>query len=250
MLALQLPCRHPSCLPCGGVLALAASAGCAQPQSMLAPAGPRATVIAETWWLMFWGSLLIQVLAVGLAVYVLWWRRRRAQARDRLFVLGGGLLLPLVVLSALLLDGFRVGALLSAPAPTRLEIEVVGRQFWWEIRYPGEPPVAVVGLLRIPAGEPVALALRTEDVIHSFWVPRLAGKLDLIPGRVNTTWLQADRPGVYRGQCAEFCGTGHAHMALTVIAEPRADFEAWLAHQRRLAAGAESADPSPREEQQ
>src|SRR5690606_15911532 len=133
-----------------GVLALAASAGCAQPQSMLAPAGPRATVIAETWWLMFWGSLLIQVLVVGLAVYVLWWRRRRAQARDRLFVLGGGLLLPLVVLSALLLDGFRVGALLSAPAPTRLEIEVVGRQFWWEIRYPGEPPVAVVGLLRIP----------------------------------------------------------------------------------------------------
>lgn len=199
---------------------------------MLVPGGPRAAAIADIWWAMFWGGLIIQALLVGLAVYVLWWRGRRPHVRGSMFVIGGGLLLPVTVLTALLLYGFRFGALLSAPVATDLEIEIVGRQFWWEIRYPGEPPVAVPGVLRIPVGEPVALALRSEDVIHSFWVPSLAGKLDLIPGRINTTWLQADRPGVYRGQCAEFCGAQHARMTLIVVAESRAEFDAWLARQR------------------
>lgn len=214
---------------------------------MLAPGGPRAAIIADIWWTMFWGGLVIQTLVVGLAVYVLWWRGRRPRIGRNAFVIGGGLLLPVTVLTALLLYGFRTGALLSAPVASGLEIEIVGRQFWWEIRYPGEPPVTVAGVLRIPVGEPVALALRSEDVIHSFWVPSLAGKLDLIPGRVNSTWLQADRPGVYRGQCAEFCGARHAHMALTVIAEPRADFEAWLTHERQLAAAGVGAVPGPAE---
>src|SRR5690606_32585269 len=144
---------HPSRLPavCATVLGIAATCtGCDRPQSMLAPGGPRAAIIADIWWAMFWGGLVIQTLVVGLAVYVLWWRGRRPRIGRNAFVIGGGLLLPVTVLTALLLYGFRTGALLSAPVASGLEIEIVGRQFWWEIRYPGEPPVTVAGVLRIP----------------------------------------------------------------------------------------------------
>ena len=104
--------------------------------------------------------------------------------------------------------------------------------YWWEMAYRragGLGPAASANELRLPVGEPVELLLRANDVIHSFWVPNLAGKTDMIPGRVNRMVIQADRPGIYRGQCAEYCGSQHALMAFDVIAMPRAEFDAWLA---------------------
>ena len=108
-----------------------------------------------------------------------------------------------------------------------LEIEVTARQFAWEVRYP-PARAALTDEIRVPAGRAVVVRLASRDVIHSFWVPSLAGKIDVIPGRVTRLTLQADRPGRFRGQCAEFCGMGHAHMALEVIAMPPEEFERWL----------------------
>lgn len=126
----------------------------------------------------------------------------------------------------------------AVAAPHRapsLTLEVTGHQWWWEVRYRGAANSEVMTTaneIHIPVGEPVHIRLESGDVIHSFWVPKLGGKTDLIPGQTNFTWLQADRPGTYRGQCAEFCGPQHAHMALYVVAEERAAFDAWLGHQK------------------
>jgi len=131
-----------------------------------------------------------------------------------------------------------IRTLAAVAAPHRqpaLTLEIDAHQWWWEIRYgaPGaEQTMVTANEIHIPTGEPVLLKLRTDDVIHSFWVPKLAGKTDMIPGQDNSAWVQADRPGTYRGQCAEFCGAQHAHMAFYVIAEDPAAFRAW--QQRQL----------------
>jgi cytochrome c oxidase subunit 2 len=114
-------------------------------------------------------------------------------------------------------------------------IDVIGHQFWWEVRYPNQE-IVTANEIHIPVGEPVALRLTSADVIHSFWVPELHGKLDLTPGLTTHLLLQADQPGEYRGQCAEFCGVQHARMGLLVIAGTRADFDAWVARQQLPAA--------------
>lgn len=140
-------------------------------------------------------------------------------------------------LTAVTLFGVTIWVLLvlsavAAPAgKAALTIEVAGRQWWWEVRYQGSDPtktLVTANEIHIPVGEPVHVRLVGGDVIHSFWVPKLGGKTDMIPGQVNYTWLQADKPGVYRGQCGEFCGAQHAHMALYVVAQPRAEFDAWM----------------------
>jgi cytochrome c oxidase subunit 2 len=146
-------------------------------------------------------------------------------------------------ISALVLLGATVWILLvlsAVAAPAKkpgLTIEVSGRQWWWELRYQGQgqgqgadPAQTLVGAneIHIPVGEPVHLRLIAGDVIHSFWIPKLGGKTDMIPGQVNYAWLQADQPGVYRGQCGEFCGAQHAHMALYVVAQERPAFDAWM----------------------
>jgi cytochrome c oxidase subunit 2 len=120
----------------------------------------------------------------------------------------------------------------AAPAPgaTRLTVDVIGHQWFWEVRYPGTP-VVTANEIHIPVRTPVDVVGTTADVIHSFWVPQLNRKIDLIPGRTNRVLLEADRPGRYRGQCSEFCGLQHAHMAVLVIAESRAQFRAWLRDQ-------------------
>jgi cytochrome c oxidase subunit 2 len=156
------------------------------------------------------------------------------------WMIAGGVVLPTVVLTALLLPTLRS---LSAVSPQRADgapitIEVIGRQWWWEVRYLDAEPSRIAETaneLRIPVGQRVRVQLRAADVIHSFWVPGLQGKTDMIPGRTNVTWLQADRPGVWRGQCAEFCGTQHAKMAFVVVAEQPEAFARWLARQREPA---------------
>ncbi|HYI45802.1 MAG TPA: cytochrome c oxidase subunit II, partial [Actinomycetota bacterium] len=124
--------------------------------------------------------------------------------------------------------------LASDGADTDLSIEVIGHDWWWEVRYPDGTVTA--NEIHIPVGEPVRLELTSADVIHSFWVPQLQVKTDQIPGRVNESWLQADSPGRYRGQCAEFCGLQHTNMVVYVVADAPDDFEAWLANESSDAA--------------
>jgi cytochrome c oxidase subunit 2 len=121
------------------------------------------------------------------------------------------------------------------PSNTQLTVEITASQWWWSVRYTNVLPDQVfttANEIHIPVGQPVRVELISADVIHSFWIPQLAGKMDVIPGQTNISWLQADRAGSYRGQCAAFCGAQHAHMALLVVADSAADFAAWQAHQR------------------
>lgn len=150
-------------------------------------------------------------------------------------MLAGGVTLPAIVLPMVLISSVTIhGKLASGPPDDALTVEVIGRRWWWEIRYldKGNRAVAVTANeIHIPVGRPVKFLLRSRDVIHSFWVPNLAGKVDLIPGQTNTAWLTADRAGAFRGQCAEFCGVQHTNMAFWVVAEPPEIFSNWLARE-------------------
>jgi cytochrome c oxidase subunit 2 len=157
------------------------------------------------------------------------------------FILVGGFAIPAVILIAFqVISALTSAAAARPPAEPTLTVEVIGHQFWWEVRYP-DLGIVTANEIHIPVGAPVRLQLGASDVIHSFWVPRLHGKIDMTPGRTTAWWVQADKPGSFRGQCAEFCGLQHALMAFWVYAEPRAQFEAWV-EARRAAAG-EPDDP-------
>src|SRR6056297_3197462 len=199
--------------------------------------GPVAAAIENTWWLMFWGALVIFTLVMGLLIYAVFAPpERRARLRAPWFIAGGGIVFPAVVLTALLLYGTAVGRMLVMPAQSPQRIEVIGHQWWWEVRYPAgdeRPAVVTANEIHVPVGVPIEASLASADVIHSFWVPALAGKMDLIPGRDNTFRFAADREGEYRGQCAEFCGTQHARMGLRVIAVSPERFADWLQEQAK-----------------
>jgi cytochrome c oxidase subunit 2 len=212
---------------------------CAGPQSALDPHGPAAEDIAGLWQVLLWGAVAIFVLVMGLLAYATF---RDPGARPRVsqgaWLVGGGLLLPTTVLAALLVHGTLVGRELARPVPDALRIDVVGHRWWWSIRYAADgalPALEVANELRLPVGVPLRLHVTSADVIHSFWIPNLGGKIDMIPGRENLLRLQAAQPGRFRLQCAEFCGTGHAHMNLVAIAEPVAAFEAWRRARRHAA---------------
>ena len=240
------------------------------PQSALEPAGRGAAEIGWLWDLMLVSGSIITV-AVFVVLAVALFRRRhpdelppeadrpadprgeraniesggrgradeerpRSERLGARWMVAGGVVFPGVVLAVLFLFTLRsLGSITPRrDEPGVLTVEVTGHQWWWEMRYVNESPsrIAVTANeLRIPVGRRVRVLLRASDVIHSFWVPGLQGKTDMIPGRTNVTWLQADEPGRWRGQCAEFCGVQHAKMALVVVAEPEAAFEAWLERQ-------------------
>lgn len=227
---------------CGGLLALAIGlGGCGRDvQSVLAPQGVQAEQIATLAWLLFgFGAavLAIVIAAVWLAIAGPE-RMRRWLAKENAIVLLG-IAFPAVTLTALL--GYGVWAMRSHLDVTRSDnavaIEVIGEQWWWRVNYSGADgkPIASANEIRVPVGIPVDFALKSADVIHSFWVPSLGGKVDMIPGRETRLRLVAQRPGIYRGQCAEYCGGPHALMAFEVIAMPAAEYTAWL---RRAAAPA------------
>jgi cytochrome c oxidase subunit 2 len=143
-----------------------------------------------------------------------------------------------LVLAAFLVYDFTVGRSLAMQAPPALTIDLVGHQWWWEVHYGSADPTrsfVTANEIHVPVGERAHITLRAADVIHSFWLPSLSGKRDLIPGYTSTVWIEADSAGVYRGQCAEFCGLQHANMGLVVIAEDRSVFNAWVSHQREAA---------------
>lgn len=226
-------------------LVLASAASAQEGPNVLNPRGPQGTLIAELWWVLFWLGLAVFVVVMAL-LFVAIFRRRQTDAAEGRFFTGtgfvalGGAVIPFIVL--MVVFGFTLRALLALAEPDEpapLTIDVVGHQFWWEVRYP-EEGVVTANEIHIPTDQPVSINLTGGDVIHSFWVPQLAGKMDLIPGKTSTIWLQADEPGEYRGQCAEFCGIQHAHMAFLVIAQPPGEFAEWLDHQ-----GQPSSEPAP-----
>lgn len=151
--------------------------------------------------------------------------------------------LTVLVLLGFLFASSWYGPHQSRPVPGSLSVKLGARQWWWRIEYPGKTPsetVVTANELHLPAGRTVVLTLGSVDVVHSLWIPELSGKRDLIPGRVSDLVIRAERPGVYRGQCAEFCGAQHAHMGLLVFVEPPATFERWLAAQRAPARAPET----------
>ena len=198
-------------------------------QSTLIAAGPVAQGVVTLTYLLTIGAVVILIVIVALLVYAM--AHRPGPVWTELWVVGGGVVFPVVVLSALLFQSARMtNALTRTAHPGATRIEVEGRQWWWEVRYPDAAggPVVAANEIHLPIGTAVDLALTSPDVIHSFWVPNLGGKVDMVPGRVNRLTLRADRAGVYRGQCAEYCGTQHAQMALLVVVETPEAFAAWL----------------------
>src|SRR5207237_1314513 len=149
------------------------------------------------------------------------------------FIWIGGIVAPTLILLVLAVVTVTTTNALRAPQRRELHVEVVGHDWWWAVRYPGTN-VVTANDIHVPVGRAVAVGLRSEDVIHSFWVPRLAGKMDLVPGQRNVLRFRADRTGAYLGECAEFCGLQHANMRFYVIAETPADFDRWLARERAL----------------
>jgi cytochrome c oxidase subunit II len=198
-------------------------------QSALDPAGPAAALIAEMTWVLFAGGAIIFAGVMALAAYALF-SKNRARLSPQALIIGGGIAFPVVVLSALLVYSLVRMSTLEAAGEPALRIEVTGEQWWWRVRY---AEFETANEIRIPVGQPVELELKSADVIHSFWVPALAGKLDMIPGRTNRLRVQADRPGEFRGQCAEYCGGPHAFMALFVVALPPAEYEQWAQQQKK-----------------
>lgn len=205
-------------------------------QSILSPYGPAAAEIAGLSWVLFAGGALILCLVIAAAMLAVW--TKPAWLGGERFVVLSGVVFPAVALSVLLLYVYLVGEKLHAGPKPELGIEITGEQWWWRVRYldeQGEPAFETANELRVPVGKPVELRLASADVIHSFWVPSLAGKVDMIPGRVNRLTVTAHAEGVYRGQCAEFCGGPHALMALHVVALSAEAFDEWRQHQRRPA---------------
>jgi cytochrome c oxidase subunit 2 len=221
-------------------------------QDALRPAGVQAGHIGSLWNLSLALCALVFLLVLGACLYALW-RAPRAEASTApdLSSLAGPeprawraikwatAAATAGLLALLAADVFTSRALARMPLRDAVNIELVGHQWWWEARYRDADPArefSTANELHIPVGRPVLLTLRSTDVIHTLWVPNLHGKKDMIPGRTATLQLRADRAGIYRGQCAEFCGLEHAMMALWVEAEPDARYEAWAARQRQAAA--------------
>jgi cytochrome c oxidase subunit 2 len=232
------------------------SAACSGNQSALDPAGPGAARIGDIWWLM----LFVCAAVFGLVMLTLLWaiahRRPRGEASSAparpdprheqalTRAVGAAIAVTVAIVFLFVVASYWVGRALVAQPAAALTIDVTAQRWWWDVRYRDAVPsreFSTANEIHIPVGRSVQLTLRSVDVIHSLWVPNLQGKKDLIPGQVNTIYLQADRPGVFRGQCAEFCGLQHAHMALDVVAEPEDEFARWLAQQREPAPDPETA---------
>ena len=201
-------------------------------------ASTEAGVLAEIVWVLIIGGALVFAATMGVVALAL--RRRKRPVATRTWIITGGLLVPTAVLAVLgAYSAVRTDGLDDPPPPGALVVSVTGRLWWWDLQY-RDPvsgrPVASANELRLPVGRPVHLGLVSHDVIHSFWVPALGGKMDLVPGRVNRLVVHPHTPGVYRGACAEFCGEQHAKMALQVVVMPAEAFDQWLAAQAGNAA--------------
>jgi cytochrome c oxidase subunit II len=215
-------------------------------QSVLKSAGVQAALVESEWWTFFWVTAIVTIIVLlVLAIAV-----KKGAANPAITVRDDHRLHRYIAISGALTIVILIGLLVRSVVTSRAlaservtgdnvtQIEVTAYQWWWSVEYQHPEPeqrVRTANELHVPAGRTVAIKLLATDVIHSFWVPSLAGKLDAIPGHEATLWLRADHPGVYRGQCAEFCGFQHAHMAFVVVVEPPDQFERWIQAQRQTA---------------
>lgn len=230
--------------PARGIsLAVGGTAGClllaacqSGAPSQLDPHGSSAEHINGDWWLMFWLAAGVFLVVGGLLLYGALRRPSEDEHEDRAgfnehkFIAVGGVLIPALILAVLAVDTVRTTRLLDVSATQEDEqIEVVGYQYWWGVSYPKEG-VVTANEIHVPVDRPIAVGLTSADVIHAFWVPQLAGKLDMIPGQHNVLRFTAHRTGVFRGECSQYCGLQHAHMDFLVFVDSASDFAAWVAH--------------------
>lgn len=202
-------------------------------QSTLLPAGIGAALANDLGVLMLVLLGCVAVLMIGLGIYAV--RTGRIATASRAWLIGGGLILPISILTVIFVRATTASHVMAPGlAADVLHVTVTARQWWWEIRYAGglsQPSVTLANELHLPVGRTVLVELTSDDVIHSFWVPSLAGKMDMLPGRVTRLVMEPTREGVFRGQCAEFCGLQHATMAFLVVVESAGEFQRWLTRQ-------------------
>lgn len=239
-----------------GIFALMAAACASEaPQDFLNhQAGPRAERADTLWDITFWIAVVIFVIVQGLLIFALFRFRQRPGREAKQFHGNTKVEITLTVIPALILAGLAIPTVdtifdLSERPPDALEITVVGKQFWWEYQYP-EQEIVTANELHIPVGRPVFLSIEgvEGDVAHSFWVPRLGGTQDILPGHANTLILQADEAGEYLGQCKEFCGLSHANMRIRVFAQEESEWEQWVADQKAPPAESLSGDAAKGQE--
>jgi cytochrome c oxidase subunit II len=204
--------------------------GCAGPLSTLEPAGPASSSIANLWWVMLAaaaGLFALIMILFSLVILRPGWGSGTSPTR---WIVLGGLCLPAAILTPLVAYALFVGEqLLPRTTVEPMRVEAVAHQWSWTFSYPGHAGIKTEGIMHLPAGVPVNVFVRSLDVIHAFWIPRLAGKIDAVPGHVNLVRIQADVPGRYQGLCNEFCGNGHSGMRFDVIVHPAAEFDAAIA---------------------
>jgi cytochrome c oxidase subunit 2 len=213
--------------------------------SALDPHGTGALHIARLWWVMFGLGTAVFLLVTAILFAAIFRGRRATSATPpdsastetgRNWPISGGIVMPLVIIGVVF--GFSIYTLAKVENPKEkppIKIEVVGRRWWWEVKYPDQG-ITTANEIHIPVGVPVQIQLQSADVIHSFWVPELHGKMDLIPTRINNIVLQANQVGTYRGECAEFCGLQHAHMGFMVVVQNQNDYDNWVNTQQQPAA--------------
>jgi cytochrome c oxidase subunit 2 len=229
------------------VSACLAAAACGGNESAFQPGGPQAGRINSLWWYMFWVAAAVWVLVIAFLGIALQRARKQRddqpeEEKDRAMKKGVVIatVITVLILIVNLVYSVTTGSAMAAlPRKDALRIDVEGKQWWWQVTYEDPTPgnqVVTANEIHVPVGEPIQIIGTSHDVIHSFWAPNLFGKKDLIPGHTTATWFQADTPGVYRGQCAEFCGHQHAKMAVLIVAEPRSKFEEWYKTQQLPAA--------------
>ncbi len=204
---------------------------CEGAQSILDPAGRDAEVLANLFWIMLAGAVMLWLLLNGLIVFVTRIAPRPMSPRKaEALIIGGGIVLPTVLLAALL--AYALAEMPNQRAPGQgLTVRVTGHQFWWRVEYwpdGAEAPVTSANEVRLPTGQRSEVVLNAERVIHSFWIPALGGKTDMIPGRETRMSLEPTTPGQYRGQCTEFCGESHAFMAFGAVVMAPDEFDDWL----------------------
>lgn len=209
-------------------------AACDGPQSALDASGEDARLLARLFWVMLGAAIVLWFALNGLFAYVTRINPRQLPRRyANGLVIGGGILLPTFLIGALLVWGLSLLPDQRQPGDG-LTIRIRGEQWWWRVEYwpeGAEAPIVSANEVRLPVGERVGFRLDSKTVIHSFWIPSLGGKMDMFPGRETFVSLRAEEPGLFRGQCAEFCGASHAWMAFEAEALEPAEFEAWLAHE-------------------
>jgi cytochrome c oxidase subunit 2 len=209
--------------------------------SITNPKGNEAHTVSGIWWLMC-GMASAVYLIVGGFIVVAAFRGRRTEEgkpsriRDSTFIVFGGLVVPAVILLVLGASVVYASNNLRQPEKNPLRIEVVGKRWWWAVSYPGQG-VTTANEVHVPVGRPLEIGLDSDNVIHSFWVPQLGGKVDLIPGQHNIWRVTATQAGTYRGECAEYCGLEHARMNFLVVAQPAAEFDAWVVRHQAAPTG-------------